>query len=107
MNGKERPRSVLFEIADYLEFRDKVSITEILEKVMSFALGDIDRRSQMRVANILTCLDWEKLGQQQHQGKRQVVWKKATPPKGIAEVFQAETQLQRELSTSTIPSKPN
>ncbi len=65
-------------IADYLEYRDKVSITEILEKVMSFALGDIDRRSQMRVANILTCLDWEKLGQQQHQGKRQVVWKKAT-----------------------------
>ncbi|MGK7896683.1 MAG: hypothetical protein AB4372_24460 [Xenococcus sp. (in: cyanobacteria)] len=33
---------------------------------MAFDLGDIDRRSQMRVANILTCLGWEKLGQQQH-----------------------------------------
>ncbi len=94
-------------IADYLEYRDKVSITEILEKVMSFALGDIDRRSQMRVANILTCLDWEKLGQQQHQGKRQVVWKKATPPPGIAEVWQAETQLQQELSKPTIPTTPS
>ncbi len=102
-------------IADYLEYRDKVSITEILEKVMSFALGDIDRRSQMRVANILTCLNWEKLGQQQHQGKRQVVWKKATPPLGIAEVLRceasplgrAETQLQQELSKPTIPTTPS
>ena len=94
-------------IADYLEYRDKVSITESLEKVMSFTLGDIDRRSQMRVANILTSLDWEKLGQQQHQGKRQVVWKKATPPKGIAEVLKAETQLQQELSKPTTPTTPN
>ena len=57
-------------IADYLEHRDRVSITEILEKVMAFDLGDIDRRSQMRVANILTCLKWEKLGQQKHQGNK-------------------------------------
>nr|MDJ0747302.1 VapE family protein [Xenococcaceae cyanobacterium MO_167.B27] len=94
-------------IADYLEHRDRVSITEILEKVMAFDLGDIDRRSQMRVANILTCLKWEKVGQQKHQGKRQVVWKPTTPPPSIEEVLQAERQRQQGLSTPTIPSIPN
>ncbi len=49
-----------------------------------------DRRSQMRVANIFTCLGWEKLGQKQHQGKRQVVWQRATPPPGLEEVLQVE-----------------
>ncbi len=94
-------------IADYLEHRDRVSITEILEKVMAFDLGDIDRRSQMRVANILTCLKWEKVGQQKHQGKRQVVWKPATPPPSIEEVLQAESKIQQGLSTPTIPTTPN
>ncbi len=93
-------------IADYLEHRDRVSITEILEKVMAFDLGDIDRRSQMRVANILTCLKWEKVGQQKHQGKRQVVWKPATPPPSIEEVLQTERQTQQGLSTPTIPTTP-
>ncbi len=74
---------------------------------MAFDLGDIDRRSQMRVANILTCLKWEKVGQQKHQGKRQVVWKPTTPPPSIEEVLQAERQRQQELSTPTIPSTPN
>ncbi|MDJ0534987.1 MAG: hypothetical protein QNJ70_21315 [Xenococcaceae cyanobacterium MO_207.B15] len=74
---------------------------------MAFDLGDIDRRSQMRVANILTCLKWEKVGQQKHQGKRQVVWKPTTPPKRIEEVLQAERQRQQGLSTPTIPTTPN
>ena len=95
------------DIADYLEHRDRVSITEILEKVMAFDLGDIDRRSQMRVANILTCLKWEKLGQQKHQGKRQVVWKPTTPPPSIEEVLQQQRQSQQGLSTPTIPATPN
>ncbi len=93
--------------ADYLEHRDRVSITEILEKVMAFDLGDIDRRSQMRVANILTCLKWEKVGQQKHQGKRQVVWKPTTPPPSIEEVLQQQSQSQQGLSTPTIPTTPN
>ena len=74
---------------------------------MSFALGDIDRRSQMRVANILTCLKWEKVGQQQHLGKRQVVWKVTTPPDGIAEVLQQQTQSGQGIATPSIPSIPN
>ena len=61
----------------------------------------------MRVANILTCLKWEKVGQQQHQAKRQVVWKRATPPPGIEEVLQAKTQSQQGISRSTIPTTPN
>ena len=73
---------------------------------MAFDLGDIDRRSQMRVANILTCLKWEKVGQQKHQGKRQVVWKPTTPPPTIEEVLQAERQKQQGLSTPTIPATP-
>ena len=74
---------------------------------MAFDLGDIDRRCQMRVANILTCLKWEKVGQQKHQGKRQVVWKPTTPPPSIEEVLQAERQRQQGLSTPTIPTTPN
>ena len=66
-----------------------------------------DRRSQMRVANILTCLGWEKLGQKQHQGKRQVVWQRATLPPGLEEVLQVEPQLQQGLSRPTIPNTPN
>ncbi|MDJ0679944.1 MAG: hypothetical protein QNJ18_08800 [Xenococcaceae cyanobacterium MO_167.B52] len=69
--------------------------------------GDIDRRSQMRVANILTCLDWEKLGQKQHQGKRQVVWKKATPPPSVEEIINEQTQSQQGISTPSIPTTPN
>ncbi len=64
----------------------------------------------MRVANILTCLKWEKVGQQQHLGKRQVVWKITTPPEGIAEVLQTESQLGQGLSrpaTPTIPTSNN
>ncbi|MDJ0682669.1 MAG: hypothetical protein QNJ18_22750 [Xenococcaceae cyanobacterium MO_167.B52] len=36
-----------------------------------------------------------------------MVWKKATPPPGIAEVLRAETQLQQEIATATIPTTPN
>ncbi len=74
---------------------------------MAFDLGDIDRRSQMRVANILTCLGWEKLGQKQHQGKRQVVWKKATPPPSVKELVKQQTQSQQGMSTPTIPTCNN
>ena len=73
---------------------------------MSFALGDIDRRSQMRVANILTCLKWEKVGQQQHLGKRQVVWKPATLPPGVEEIIQQQSQSEQGIATSTIPTTP-
>ena len=52
-------------ISSYLEYRERVSISEILTEVMEMRLGEIDRRSQMRVANILTYLKWQKVGQQQ------------------------------------------
>ncbi len=91
-------------IAKYLEYRERVSISEILTEVMEMRLGEIDRRSQMRVANILTYLKWEKVGQQQHQGKRQVVWELTKPPSDIAEVLQDETQSQQ---SSSIPTTPN
>ena len=69
---------------------------EILMGLFEIEPGKVDRRSQMRVANILTNLEWKKAGQKQHLGKRQVVWKKAIPPldeKGIAQVLQAGTQV--------------
>ena len=69
-------------IADYLEYREKVSVTEILQQVFDFDTGKIDRRAQMRVANILTSLQWKKVGQQKHQGKRQVIWQSTIPQKG-------------------------
>ena len=79
-------------IAQYLEGREKVSITELLQQVFDYELGQIQRRDQMRVANILTSLKWKKAGQKQHQGKRQVVW-----------VLPSKTHTQQEISIPAIP----
>ena len=96
-------------IALYLEHKNQVSITELLLQVFDFELGKIERRDQMRVANILTNLKWKKAGQKQYQGKRQVVWVPIPSPKSldIDEVQQPESQLQQELSIPTIPLIPN
>ena len=87
-------------IANYLKQREQVSITELLLQVFDYQLGQIQRRDQMRVANILTNLNWKKAGQKQHQGKRQVVWIPIPPPKllEIERVQQSETQLPQEIS---------
>ena len=92
-------------IALYLKHREQVSITELLLEVFSFELGKIERRDQMRVANILTNLNWKKAGQKQHQGKRQVVWIPTPLPKllEIERVQQPETQLSQEISIPTTP----
>ena len=93
-------------IAPYLKHREQVSITEILQNIFDFELGKIERRDQMRVANILTNLNWKKAGQKHHQGKRQVVWIPIPSP-GIDEVLQPETSTESGLSIPTIPSTPN
>ena len=111
-------------IALYLEHKNQVSITELLLEVFDYELGKIERRDQMRVASILTNLKWKKLGQKQHQGKRQVVWRCdpassqdarerapiPIPPlksPDIDDVQQPESQLQQELSIPTTPLIPN
>ena len=100
-------------IANFLENREQVSIMEILTRVFEIEPGKIDRRSQMRVANILTNLSWKKAGQKQHLGKRQVVWRCAdkltTPPldeESIVKVLQAENNTVQGLSIPTTPSIP-
>lgn len=97
-------------IAEYLESRDKVSITEVLTKLFDFEVGKIDKRSQMRISNILTALKWRKTGQQQHLGKRQIVWIPATPTtpdqEVLQEVLQPETMVYQESATPTIPTTP-
>ena len=61
----------------------------------------------MRVANILTSLQWKKVGQQKHRGKRQVIWQSTIPQKGgIAEVLHSKTQSQQGISTPAIPTIP-
>jgi predicted P-loop ATPase len=94
-------------IANYLENRGQVSVTQILQDLFDFELGKIDRSSQMRVSNVLTSLNWKKVGQKQHQGKRQVVWHSAIPERAsIVEVLQSEIQLEQGLSIPTIPAIP-
>ena len=83
---------------------------EILTRVFEIEPGKVDRRSQMRVANILTNLSWKKAGQKQHLSKRQVVWRNAKPPldeKGITEVLRPKSQIGQRLSIPTILSVPN
>ena len=94
-------------IANYLENRVQVSVTQILQDLFEFELGKIDRSSQMRVSNVLISLNWKKVGQKQHQGRRQVVWRSAIPNQtGVVEVLQSETQIQQGLSIPTIPAIP-
>lgn len=95
-------------IANYLKHREQVSITELLLSVFDYQLGQIQRRDQMRVANILTNLNWKKVGQKQHQGKRQVVWIPISPSNSsdIDQVLQPETKTEKELSIPTAPSVP-
>ena len=93
-----------------------MSITELLIQIFDYELGKIERRDQMRVANILTNLKWKKAGQKQHQGRRQVVWIPMPPLKlsDIEEVLrreasplgQPETQSQQEISIPAIPTTP-
>ncbi|WP_019506137.1 VapE domain-containing protein [Pleurocapsa sp. PCC 7319] len=96
-------------VADYIRHRTGVSISQVLLDVFDFELNKIGRREQMRVANILQMLNWRKVGQKLHRGKRQVVWEEAStiPSGGIAEVLQAESQSQQSLSIPTIPTTPN
>ena len=94
-------------IANYLENRGQVSVTQILQDLFDFELGKIDRSSQMRVSNVLISLKWKKVGQKQHQGKRQVVWQSAILDRAsIVEVLQSETLLEQGLSIPTIPAIP-
>ncbi len=79
-------------IANYLSGRESCSISELLQNVFEYELGQIQRRDQMRVANILTAIGCQKAGQKQHQGKRQVVW-----------VLPSKTHTQQEMSTPAIP----
>jgi hypothetical protein len=62
------------EIATYLERRELVSVSEILDEVFDLEISKHDRKVQMRVAQILSKLGWEKLGVRVHRGKRQQVW---------------------------------
>ena len=96
-------------IASYIEERQQVSIMEILTKVFEIEPGKVDRRSQMRVANILTNLEWKKVGQKQHLGKRQVVWRSTRPPldeESIVEVLHSKNKTGQGLSIFTTPSIP-
>jgi predicted P-loop ATPase len=94
-------------IANYLENRGQVSVTQILQDLFDFELGKIDRSSQMRVSNVLISLNWKKVGQKQHQGRRQVVWRSTIPDQAsIVQVLQPEIQLEQGLSTPTIPAIP-
>ena len=107
----------IFEIVDewtsaidnYLENKEQVSITELLQTVFDYELGQIQRRDQMRVASVLTTLEWKKAGQKHHQGKRQVVWIPKTPQKlpGIEKVLHPQNQLQQQISIPSIPFIPN
>lgn len=63
-------------IADYTKFLDRTSVTEILVKCFDIEVGKMDRSSQMRVATILTSLDWKKVGIRCLEGTRQQCWER-------------------------------
>ena len=89
-------------IANYTENLNRVSVTEILEKVFDFEIGKMDRGSQMRVATILTFLGWTKVGMRERAGKRQQCWEKSPtqePPKNPID------ELKNQVATSQVEIK--
>jgi predicted P-loop ATPase len=62
------------EVEHYIETRSRVSISEILLNVFGIEIANQDKQTQMRIASILTRLNWYKAGRKQHLGKIQVVW---------------------------------
>lgn len=47
-------------IASYCQFRDKVTISEILDRVLKIEIGKQDRQAQMRVGDLLRSNGWVK-----------------------------------------------
>ncbi len=85
-------------IANYTENLNRVSVTEILEKVFDFEIGKMDRGSQMRVATTLTALGWTKVGMRELAGKRQQCWEINTtkePPKNPIDEFKNQVATEQ------------
>jgi predicted P-loop ATPase len=100
------------EIEHYLTGRDVVSVAEILESAFALESAKHDRSTQMRVSTILVKMGWEKAGKQQHQGKRQHIYKRAlneTDVLGAKKVGQVgqvgQTQSPQAFQTVQPPNK--
>ena len=63
------------EIADYLEIKDEISIKKILQEQFGLPPVEQDKRTQMRVARILSKLGWVKAGRKRIEGKKVFLWK--------------------------------
>ncbi len=65
------------KIAEFVEVRDQVAISEILENLFKLEEAKHDKASQNRVKTILYALDWRPLNNaRMHLGKRRKVWRK-------------------------------
>lgn len=60
-------------IEKYLENRDEVTISELLDQVIQLELGRQDRATQLRVADTLRQLGWQK-GNRRVAGRQRRVW---------------------------------
>jgi predicted P-loop ATPase len=67
------------EVEHYLENRDRVSISEVLLYQLGIEAANQDKQAQMRIASILTRLNWHKASRTMHLGKRQVIWEARKP----------------------------
>jgi len=61
-------------IQDYLENRERTTVSELLSEALDFNPKDMGKADQARVSNALKSLGWIKGGRQTYQGKRQPVW---------------------------------
>ena len=88
-------------IADYTQFLDRTSVTEILVKCFQFEPGKMDRSSQMRVATILSALGWKKIGVRDLVGKRQQCWERIPTNSGLKnQVSTSEVEIEVVTSES-------
>jgi hypothetical protein len=110
-----------YSIAAFLEDKEQVSIAQILGDRFGIEEKDQDRRQQMRVAEILTKLGWNKSGERKEgSGKRRKFWEKkidTTYPlnrggsvKVVLEVVSAPNpdtvKVSEEATLPTLPPDP-
>lgn len=50
-------------VESYIDHRNAVTVLEVLTKALGFNEKDITRKETLRITNILTALDWGKIGQ--------------------------------------------
>ncbi|MGR3274609.1 VapE domain-containing protein [Acaryochloris marina NIES-2412] len=110
-------------VEDYLDNKERVSISEIFEAVLDIGSAYQDKKGSNRIVNILKRSDWKRIPNPvQHNGKKQRVWErsqhlgKKSPKNTVPSVPECQsvaeespassnTRSSSESTTASVPSR--